>query len=71
MHPPLLAAANIHFLWYALPLIVAISLVYAATKHEAMGPILQHAWRIGLWIVGFMVAIFVVLELLLLGVRGG
>lgn len=71
MHPLLLAATNINFLWYALPLIVAISLVYAATKHEAMGPILQHAWRIGLWIVGFMVAIFVVLELLLWGAGRG
>jgi len=64
MNPLLLAALNINFLWYTLPLIVAISLVYAATKHEAMGPILHHAWRIGLWIVGFMLVIFVVLEFL-------
>jgi hypothetical protein len=47
--------------WYALPLVVAVSLVYAATRHEEMEPILHHAFRIGVWIVGFMVVVFVVL----------
>ena len=51
-------------LWYALPLIVAISLVYAATRHEFMGPILHHAWRIAVWIMGFMLIVFVVLLVL-------
>lgn len=51
-------------LWYALPLVVAISLVYAATRHELMVPILQHAWRIAVWIVGFMSIVFVILFLL-------
>lgn len=32
-------------LWYALPLIVVLSLVYAATRHELMRPILMHALR--------------------------
>ena len=50
-------------LWFALPLVIAVSLVYAATRHEAMEPILRHALRIGTWIVGFMVAVFVVLQL--------
>ena len=27
-------------LWYAVPAIIAVSLVYAATRHERMGPIL-------------------------------
>jgi hypothetical protein len=52
-----------HTMWYALPLVVAVSLVYAATRHEEMGPILGHAPRVGLWIVGFMAAIFLVLLL--------
>ena len=43
----------------ALPAIVAISLVYAATRHERMKPICAHAARVGVWIVGFM---FVVAE---------
>ena len=51
----------INQLWYAAPLIVAISLVYAATRHELMEPILAHAIRLGVWIVGFMACIFAVL----------
>ena len=50
-------------LWFALPLVIAVSLVYSATRHESMAPILRHAMRIGTWIVGFMVVVFVVLEL--------
>jgi hypothetical protein len=47
--------------WFALPLIVAVSLVYAATRHEAMNEILRHAARVGGWILGFMVIVFGVL----------
>jgi hypothetical protein len=48
-------------LWYAFPLIVSISLVYGATRHELMGPILHNSFRAATWIVGFMVTIFAVL----------
>jgi hypothetical protein len=51
-------------LWYAVPAIIAISLVYAATRHQHMRPILIHAGRVALWILGFMFAVFVVLEAL-------
>jgi hypothetical protein len=44
-----------------LPLIVTISLVYGATRHELMRPILQNAFRFGIWVTGFMVALFAVL----------
>jgi hypothetical protein len=54
----------INQLWYAVPLIVTVSLVYAATRHEDMAPILAHAFRLGLWIVGFMGIIFVILTIL-------
>ena len=70
MHDCLLANewlfANIWTLrvWYALPLVVSISLVYAATRHELIVPILQHAWRIAFWIVGFMLIVFLVLWIL-------
>lgn len=59
-HLPL---ADINQMWYALPLIVVISLVYSATHHEAMKPILAHAARLGFMITGFMLAIMVVLAL--------
>ena len=50
-------------LWYSLPLVVVISLVYAATRHELMMPILEHALRFGLWILGFMAIVFLLLAL--------
>lgn len=60
----LLATLVNNDMWYALPLVVAVSLVYSATRHERMGPILGHALRIGVWIVGFMTIVFAVLVLL-------
>lgn len=48
---PLFADMN---LWYALPLIVSVSLVCAATRHENLSPILNHAVRFALWIFVFM-----------------
>jgi hypothetical protein len=44
--------------WYALPLVVVISLVYSATRHELMRPIVTHAIRLGAWIICFMAGIF-------------
>lgn len=61
--PWVTAAADQIWLWYSLPLVIVVSLVYAATRHEETGPILGHALRIGVWIVGFMVVVFVVLLL--------
>ena len=63
---PLVFVAAVWFnrLWYSLPLVVVISLVYAATRHELMRPILEHAVRFGLWILGFMAAVFLVLVVL-------
>ncbi len=51
-------------LWFAIPLIASISLVYGATRHELMVPILHHAWRTAKWILGFMFIIVVVLSLM-------
>jgi hypothetical protein len=39
-----------------------VSLVYAATRHERMGPILIHAARFALWIVVFMAIVFAALQ---------
>lgn len=51
-------------LWYLFPLVVTISLVYGATRHEIMQPILLNALRSGVWIIGFMFAIFVIMMFL-------
>lgn len=61
MYDQLLLAAQTPQMWYALPLIVAVSLVYAATRHELMGPILAHAGRLGIWIAAIMGLVFGVL----------
>ena len=47
--------------WFAFPLIVSVSLVYAATRHEDVGAILSHAFRVAVWIVGFMLLVFGIL----------
>jgi len=36
-------------LWHLVPLILAVSLVYGATRHELLSPILHHAWKTVLW----------------------
>jgi hypothetical protein len=54
--------------WFAVPLIVSVSLVYAATRHEEVGAILRHAWGCALWISGFMLLIFAILYMVSLWV---
>ncbi len=53
--------ADISQIWYAIPLLVSISLVYGATRHELMRPILEHSWRSAVWIGTFMGIIFIAL----------
>ena len=60
----ILLAAGIARLWYAVPLLVSISLVYAATRHEHMRPILEHAVRFAVGVFIFMLIIMGVLMLL-------
>ena len=63
--PALLLAAQMNHLWYALPLIVVVSLVYSATRHELPAPIAFGAIRMAGWIVVFMLIGLVVLALML------
>ncbi|HEY4231848.1 MAG TPA: hypothetical protein VGM76_00335 [Lacipirellulaceae bacterium] len=49
-------------MWFAVPIIVSVSLVYSATRHEQMPSILNHAARFGIWIVVFMAIVFAVLQ---------
>lgn len=59
--PATLLANSTGFLWHAIPIIAGISLVYGATRHELMGPILQSAYRTAVWILGFVAVIAVIL----------
>ena len=46
--------------WYALPLIVTVSFVYGATRHEDTRVILDYTWRTALWLFGFMVILGII-----------
>ena len=61
----LLAQANVT--WYMVPLAMAISLVYSASRYELPEYILARALRLFLQIVGFMCAAFGILWLLTYG----
>ena len=62
--PLLFAATGAARLWYAVPLVTSVSLVCAATRHEAMGPILIHALRFAIWVLVFMVIVLAVIQFL-------
>ncbi len=46
----------INIYWWALPLVVSISLVYAATRHESWRRIWSHAARLCVMILCLMAA---------------
>ncbi len=48
-------------LYYAAPLVVVISLVYGATRHEHPAEIIKHSLRSIIWVVGFMAVIMAVI----------
>lgn len=52
------------YLLYYVPLIVSISLVFGATRHEDIQMVMKHSFYTARWITGFMGIIFVVLVLL-------
>jgi hypothetical protein len=59
-----LPLAMIHVYWFVLPLVVAISLVYAASRHESWPRIWKHALRLCTWILGMLVLTTVILLLI-------
>ena len=61
MSPPF---GMIHIYWFVLPLVLAISLVYSASRHEAWSRIWKHAFRLCSWILGLLVLTTAVLLLI-------
>ena len=47
-------------IWYAVPLIVATSLVYGATRHEFLKEIVNQSLKAGAWLLAFLGIIFAV-----------
>jgi hypothetical protein len=48
--------SSVQVYWLILPLVAAISLVYSASRHESWSRIWWHSFRLGLWILGLLVA---------------
>ncbi len=48
------------YLLYYFPLLIAISLVYGATRHEERPEILRQAWHTAYWITSFLGIIFLI-----------
>ena len=48
-------------IWWAVPLIVSISLVYGATRHEHIGQIIIQSYKAAIWVIGFMLLTFAVI----------
>jgi hypothetical protein len=53
-----------HIYWLILPLVIAISVVYSASRHESWPRIWTHALRLSLWILGILAAATAVLLLI-------
>ena len=49
---------SVTYLFYYVPLVVAISLVYGGTRHENLRLVLLHAAYTAYWITAFMGIIF-------------
>ncbi len=48
-------------IWWSIPLVLVISLVYGATRHEELREILVQAYKSAVWVVSFMLIIFAVI----------
>jgi len=59
--------AGLGRLWFLLPLIVIVSLVYSASRYEAPDHILRRAAKYCLQIAGFMTAVLALLAWLSAG----
>ena len=55
---------TIHVYWFVLPLVVAISLVYSASRHESWRKIWANAGRLCTWILGVLVITMAILLLI-------
>jgi hypothetical protein len=63
----LLAAGTPGRLWFLLPLILVVSLVYSASRYESPARILRRAGRLALQIAGFMTIVLALLAWLSAG----
>lgn len=59
---PLIGASR---LWYSLPLIITVSLVYGATRDERMPQIMEHSVRFAVQTIGFLALVIAIVAIVL------
>ena len=59
---PLIGASR---LWYSLPLIITVSLVYGATRDERMPQIMEHSIRFAVQTIGFLALVIAIVAIVL------
>ena len=64
---PALFAGDVNRFWFLVPLALAISLAYTASRYELPEVILRRSWTFFWKTLAFMGAIFVVLYVLAIG----
>lgn len=57
-------AMSLEYLLLYLPLLAAVACVVGATRHERSGLILEQTRKTAVWITGFMLVIYAVLQLI-------
>jgi|BioPla2DNA2_1021312.scaffolds.fasta_scaffold46302_2 ATP/ADP translocase len=60
---PIFGLLDFAQIWLAVPLVVAFSFVYAATRSESPREILRRASSVGFWLFFFLALVAVILRL--------
>ena len=61
MNALLFAAGTFSKFWFVIPMVIAVSLAYSATRHEDTRTIFRSAFKFGSWLLGFMLVILLIL----------
>lgn len=51
------------YVFYLLPLLIAVSVVFGATRRESPAEIVKHGWQTARWLIGFVLIIASVLAI--------
>jgi hypothetical protein len=64
MNEPWIVSTSWSYLALYVPIMIAVSLVIGATRHEKKALIIDQAIRTGVWITSFMLVVYVVLQVI-------
>ncbi|MDD3468501.1 MAG: hypothetical protein PHE53_00805 [Thermoguttaceae bacterium] len=49
---------DLNLFWFGIPLVIVVSLVYAATRGERVSEIIPNAIHTAVWTLGFLACVF-------------